>query len=82
MCTQKRKRRPLLEGAVPKYNTDQPAQDRSARLDIASTAAVVYVDKFGRHLSAAVLRNWSPRALEALQVRPLDRVPEPGHGQQ
>jgi hypothetical protein len=76
----KGRRRPGGERRL-KSHTDRPVQDRSVHPDITSAAAVVYVDKFGRRLSAAVLTNWSPRALEALQVRPLDQAPEFGHGQ-
>ena len=35
-----------------------------------------YIDKFGRRHSAAVLSNWSARALQALGVRPIEANPE------
>jgi len=67
----KRKRGPL-DGSRLEPHTEGPVQERAAEADIASTKATIYTDKFGRKLSAAVLQNWSPCALEALEVRPLE----------
>jgi hypothetical protein len=32
----------------------------------------VFVDRFGHHHSEAILKNWSPAAIKALGIRPVE----------
>ena len=56
--------------------TSEPTRDPagSPTTEVADTQPLI--DKFGRRHSIHVLATWSPRALEAMGVRPVNTISE------